>query len=89
MRSQRLHTIRDIDGGSPPVSALGGRREPSEMRQPEFNFGGANLGLPQPEAVHKLPTRIHPSMRHTIYRHDNNQAMPSMAVKTSRFIIPR
>lgn len=53
MRSNRLHTIRDIDCGEPPVSALGGRREPREMSQPQFYFGGANYGLPQPIASHK------------------------------------
>ncbi len=53
MRSNRLHTIRDVDGGEPPISALGGRREPREMSQPDFYFGGANYGLPQPMASHK------------------------------------
>lgn len=53
MRSNRLHTIRDIDCGEPPISALGGRREPREMSQPDFYFGGANYGLPQPLATHK------------------------------------
>lgn len=53
MRSNRLHTIRDVDCGEPPVSALGGRREPREYSQPDFYFGGANYGLPQPMASHK------------------------------------
>ena len=88
MRSQRLHTIRDIDGGNPPVSALGGRREPSEMRQPEFNFGGANLGLPQPEAVHKLPQLVGPKPSlHTFY--SSYEPLPSQKVKSTRFVIPR
>jgi len=88
MRSQRLHTIRDIDGGNPPVSALGGRREPSENRQPEFNFGGANLGLPQPEAVHNLPKKIFPKPSlHTFY--SSYEPLPSQRVNSSRFVIPR
>ncbi len=85
MRANRLHTIRDVDCGEPPISALGGRREPSENKQPEWNFGGANLGLPQPEAVHKLSRRINPAMRHSYYYADR----PSQSVKSDRYIISR
>ena len=87
MRANRLHTIRDIDCGEPPISALGGRREPSLLKQPEFNFGGANLGLPQPEAVHKLPHHTTPSMRHSFYF--AARPRPSQLVKSDRYIIPR
>ncbi len=67
MFRNRLHTARDIDGGNPPISALGGRREPREMSQPRWNFGGANKGLEQPSATHRHPRRTYANRKYTIY----------------------
>jgi hypothetical protein len=71
MFRSRLHTVRDIDGGNPPISALGGRREPDEMSQPRFNFGGANYGLPQPQQTHKPAKDTFPGLKHSAYQLHN------------------
>lgn len=67
MFRQRLHTARDIDGGDPPISALGGRREPNELSQPRWNFGGANYGLKQPDVTHKQARRFRPGGKYSVY----------------------
>ena len=67
MFRNRLHTARDIDGGNPPISSLGGRREPKEMSQPRFNFGAANKGLKQPDATHKPARRYRPGGKYAVY----------------------
>ncbi len=71
MFRNRLHTVRDIDGGNPPISALGGRKEPREMSQPRWNFGAASPEMKQPQSVHRkrlVPSRKYPAYSNTIER---------------------
>jgi hypothetical protein len=62
---RRFHTIPDVDAERIPdnPATLGGVRMPELMNQPAWNFGGANIGLPQPSLAPKTKVKTYNSRR--------------------------